>query len=78
MVHVDLIDPYIKSIRQHQPGGATIKSDVSLPCMTMINPVKTWFEIAEVPTLDLDEVTGVNYEYSDKLSTRVSQLFSNT
>ena len=46
--------------------------------MSMIDPAKGWFEIVEVPTFDLDEVTGGNDEYIDKSSDRVSQLFNNT
>ena len=46
--------------------------------MTMIYPAKGWFENFEVPTVDLDEVTGGNDEYIDKSSDRVSQLFNNT
>ena len=37
-VHVDLIGPYSKSIRQHCPGGATINNFNSITCMTMIEP----------------------------------------
>ena len=46
--------------------------------MTIINPAMGWFEIVEVPTFDLYEVTGGNDEYIDKSSARVSQLFNNT
>ena len=45
--------------------------------MTMINPAIVWFEIVKIPTYDLNEVTGGNYEYIDKSSARVSQLFNN-
>ena len=44
LVHVDPIGPYSKSIRQHQPGGAIIKTDFSLNCMTVIDPATGWFE----------------------------------
>ena len=43
MANVDLIGTYRKSIRQQQPGGATIKHDVSLTSMTMIDPAMGWF-----------------------------------
>ena len=69
LVHVYLISPYSKSIRQYQPGGDIIKINVSLTCI---------FEIVKVPTYDLGEVTGINDEYVDKSSSRVSQLFNNT
>ena len=63
---MDLIGPHSKSIRQHQPGGAIIKNNVSLTCLKMIDPATGWFEIVEMPTYDLDEVTGGNNEYTDK------------
>ena len=56
-VHVDLIGPYIKSIRQHQPGGTFIRRNASLTYITMIDPATGWFEIFEIPTFDLEEVT---------------------
>ena len=59
-------------------GGAIIKNNVILTCMTMIDPTTGWFEIFKVPTYDLDEVTGGNAEYIDKSSTRASQFFNNT
>ena len=36
-VHVDLIVPYRKSIRQHQTGGTVIRKNASLNCMEMIS-----------------------------------------
>ena len=46
--------------------------------MTMIDPTTGWFKIFEIPTYDLEEVTGGNEEYIDASSSRVSQLFINT
>ena len=46
--------------------------------MIMIDPETVWFEIIEMPTYDLDVVTGDNDEYIDKSSFRVRQLFNNT
>ena len=40
MVHVDLIGPYVKYIRQQQTGGAIINNNVSLTFMTMIDPTR--------------------------------------
>ena len=77
-VHVDLIGKYIKSIRQHQPGGTVIQNNDCLMCMTMIGPAKGWFEIVKIPMFDLKEVTVGNDEYIYKSSDRVSQLFNNT
>ena len=45
--------------------------------MPMIEPTTSWFEIAEIPMLDLDEVTEGNDEYTDKSSARVIQMFNN-
>ena len=75
-VHVDLIVTYSKSIRQYQTGGAIIKNNVSLTCMSIIGPDTGWFEISKVLTYDLDEVTGGNDEYIDKSSDRARQLFN--
>ena len=77
-VHVDLIGPYIKSIRQQQPGGTVIRKNSSLTCMTMIDPATGWFEIFKIPTFDLEEVALDNDEYIDTSSARVSQMFNNT
>ena len=44
----------------------------------VIDPATGWFDIVEIPTFDLEEVTIGNYEYIDKSSTRVSQFFNNT
>ena len=46
--------------------------------MTMIDLATGWFEIVEIPTFDLDEVTAGNDEYIDKSSARVRHLFNNT
>ena len=45
--------------------------------MAMIYPDTGWFEIFEVLTYDLSEVTGGNDEYIDKSSARVSQFSNN-
>ena len=73
-----MIGPYRKSIRQHHPGGAIIRNNVSLTCMTMIDLVTGWFDIAEIMTFSIDEVTAGNDEYIDKSSARVRKLFNNT
>ena len=78
MVYIDLIGTYSKYIRQNCPGGAIIKNNFSLICITTIDPEIGWFKIVEVPMFGLDEVTGVNDEYIDKSSYIVSQLFNNT
>ena len=60
-LHVDLIGPYSKSIRQHQPGGTVILNNNSVSFMTIIDLTTGWFEIFEIPTFDLKEVTIGNY-----------------
>ena len=72
-MHADLIGPYRKYIRQNQPGGAIIKNNVSITCLTIINPTIGWFEIVEGTMFDLNESTGGNGEYIGKSSNRVSQ-----
>ena len=43
----------------------SINGNFSLTCMTMIDPTTSWFEIFRIPTYDLDEIMGGNYEYID-------------
>ena len=75
-VHVDLIVSYSKSTGQQQPCRAIININVSLTCMAMIDPETGLFEIFEVPTFYLNELTDGNDEYIDKSSVRVIQLFN--
>ena len=77
-MHVDLIFPYSKSIRQQRPGGAIIRNNASLTCMTMIDPATGWFKIVKIPMFRINEITVANNEYLDKSSYRVRQLFNNT
>ena len=65
-MHVDLIVSYINSIIQHHPGGVIILKNYCLTCTTMIDPITGWFEIAKIPTFNLNEVTDDNDEYIDK------------
>ena len=57
-----MIVPYINSIRQHHTGGTTINNDVSLTCMTMIDPATGWFKMVKFPIFGLDEVAAGNDE----------------
>ena len=66
MVHVNLIGPYSKSIRQHHPGSYNINNNVSLTCMTILGLATGCSDIVEVPKYDLGEVNGGNNEYIDK------------
>ena len=78
MVYVDLISPYINSIRQQQLGSTFIRKNSSLTYMTIIDPATVWFNIFEMPTFDLEEVKIGNDEYIYISSFRFSQLFNNT
>ena len=62
-VHVDLIVPYINSIRQQQLGRTVILNNSSLTYMMMIDPATGWFVIAKIPTFDLERVALGNDEY---------------
>ena len=44
--------------------------------MTMIDPDTGWFEISEIPTFDLEEVTICNDEYIDTSSAGISQFLT--
>ena len=57
-----MIGPYSKSIIQQQPSGTIIRSNVSLTCITMIDLTIGYFKIVEIPTYNIDEVTGGNDE----------------
>ena len=46
--------------------------------MAIIDPTTGLFKIVEIPTYELDEVTGSNDDYIYKPSFRVSQLFNST
>ena len=51
-VRVDLIGTYSITAEVRQTDGSIKKCDLSLLCMTFIDPATGWFEMAEVPTLD--------------------------
>ena len=76
-VHLDLISPYIKSIRQHQPGVTVINNNDSLTCTTLINPDIGLSEISEIRTFYLKDIALGNDEYIDKSSARVIHMFKN-
>ena len=69
-MHVDLLVPYSKSIRQQNTGGTVIRNNSSLACMKMIGPATGWFEIVKIPTFDLEEEAIGNDECIDKSSSR--------
>ena len=45
--------------------------------MIIIDTATGWFICFEIPTYDLNEVTGSNYEYIYKSSVSLSQFFNN-
>ena len=67
-VHVDLIGPYTKAVKQIQPGGTVTEVELYLTCMTFID-----LAIAQVPYYDLHQIKVQNQEYIDKASARISQ-----
>ena len=77
-MNVDLIGPYTKKVKQHQPGDTIDEVELHLTCMTFIDPATGWFEITQVPYYDFDKVKIQDHQYIDKTSTRISQLFNNT
>ena len=77
-MHADLIGTYSKYVRQQQPVVAIISNNVSLTCMTMINPATGWFGIVEILMYKLNEVIGGNDEYIDKFIAGFIPLFNNT
>ena len=62
-MHVDLIGPYIRSIRQQQPGYAVIHKISSITSIPIINLATGWFEIVDIPTFDLEELVLGNDGY---------------
>ena len=64
-MHVDLIGQYGKYIIQQNPGGTIAKNNISLTCMMIIYPDKGWFKIIEIPTYNINEVTGGDDDYID-------------
>ncbi len=85
MLGVDLIGPYTL---KGQDG-----SSIDFMCLTMINPATSWFEIVELPTVDLvmtvppagkgkkvtsSKNTTVAESYFDKSSAQISNLVYKT
>ena len=66
-----MIGPYRSYIIQQKKGKNTIKDNISITCIKIIEPTTGWFEISEVSMFDLDDVMGGNDEYIDKSSVRV-------
>lgn len=77
-VHIDLVGPYTIDAKQMQPDGSIIPKTYSLTCMTFIDPATGWFEIAEVPHYDLNDLKLKIKSKIDKTSARISQLFNQT
>ena len=75
-VHVDLIGPYTVKVNQEQPGQIIKEVELQLTCMTFLDPATGWFEIAEVPYFDIDDVKNKNKTAIDKSSARISQIFN--
>ena len=74
-VHVDLIGPNTKKIKQEQPDCKIKVITTQLTCMTFIDPATGWFEIAEVPYFKTVDTEGTSMRHIDKTSARISLLF---
>ena len=75
-VHTDLIGPYSITAKQFHTDGSIVERELSLTCMTMIDPVTGWFEIVEVPSYIVDDVNKkLTKEQIDKSSACISRLF---
>ena len=44
--------------------------------MTMVDPATGWFEIAEVPYYNIDDIKNNEQDYIDKSSARISRIFN--
>jgi len=73
---VDLIGPYTVKVNQEQPGQIIKEVELQLTCMTFLDPATGWFEIAEVPYLDIEDVKNKNKTTIDKSSARIIQIFN--
>jgi len=63
-------------VNQEQPGQVIKEVELQLTCMTFLDPATGWFEIAEVPYFDIDNVKNKNKTAIDKSSARISQIFN--
>ena len=78
LMHINLIGPYDKSMRQHKTGISTINKYAIPNCMKKIDPATGCFKIVEVPCFNLEEVAKKNIEYMEKFSSGVIQMFNHT
>ena len=77
-VHIDLIGPYSITAKKRLPDGTIVDNEYKLTCMTFLDPVTGWFEIAEVPQYLVKDINTEEFRESiDKSSARISQLFNN-
>ena len=75
-VHTDLIGPYSITAKQFHTDGSIVERELSLTCMTMIDPITGWFEIVEVPSYIVDDINKkLTKEQIDKSSACISRLF---
>ena len=77
-VHIDLIGPYSVTAKNRLPDGTIVDKEYKLTCMTFLDPVTGWFEIAEVPQYLVKDIKTNEFKESiDKSSARISQIFNN-
>ena len=71
-VHVDLIGLYSLTTRQYQSDGLVQSKTLQLTCMTMLDPILGWFEIAELLSYIVEDIKNNDKEFIDKSSARIS------
>ena len=74
-VHVDLIGPYSLTTKQYQPDGSVQSKTLQLTCMTMLDPVTGWFEIAEIPSYIVDDIKNNDKEKKEEDKAIPTRLF---
>jgi len=77
-VHIDLIGPYSVKAKKRLSDDTIVDNEYNLTCMTFLDPVTGWFEIAEVPQYLIKDINTEEFRLNiDKSSARISQIFNN-
>ena len=73
-----LIGPYSVTAKKRLSDDTIVDHEYKLTCMTFLDPVTGWFEIAEVPQYLVKDIKTDEFRESiDKSSARISQIFNN-
>ena len=68
LVHVDLVGPYVKSVRQKKTGGNIIHKELILTCMTMLDPATGYIETPQYHYLILMmSQPEINHTYTNNI-----------